>query len=262
VFGSGIEEQWSIRLARILNMKNGQRIALVTGANKGIGLEISRQLATLHNMTVIIGARDESRGREAAAKLSAAGVDVRAVALDVTDQNTIDAAARQITKDFGRLDVLVNNAGIFLDTVPPSQLEMEVLRRTYETNVFGVFAVTKAMLPLLRRSPAGRIVNMSSGLGSLAQNSDPNWAFAAYKLLAYNSSKSAVNAITVLFAAELKDAGIKVNAADPGYTATDMNQYQGTRTVAQGAAAAVRLATLPNDGPTGGYFDENGPLPW
>jgi NAD(P)-dependent dehydrogenase (short-subunit alcohol dehydrogenase family) len=261
-FGGGVEEQRSIRLARRLNMKDGQRIALVTGANKGIGLEISRQLATLHNMTVLIGARDESRGREAAAKLSAAGVDVRAVALDVTDQNTIDAVARQIAKDFGRLDVLVNNAGIFLDTVPPSQLEMEVLRRTYETNVFGVFAVTKAMLPLLRRSPAGRIVNMSSGLGSLAQNSDPNWEFAAYKLLAYNSSKTAVNAITVLFAAELKGAGIKVNAADPGYTATDMNQHQGTRTLAQGAAAAVRLATLPNDGPNGGYFDENGPLPW
>ena len=242
--------------------KNQKKVALVTGANKGIGLEIGRQLATLHNMTVLIGARDEARGREAAEKLSAGGLDARAVVLDVTDQQTIDAAAQRITTELGRLDVLVNNAGIAIDQAPPSQIEMDVLRRTYETNVFGVFAVTKAMLPLLRRSTAGRIVNLSSGLGSLAQNSDPNWEFAAVKLLAYNSSKTALNAMTVQFAAELKDAGIKVNAADPGYTATDMNKHQGTRTVAQGAAAAVRLATLPQDGPTGGFFDESGPVPW
>jgi NAD(P)-dependent dehydrogenase (short-subunit alcohol dehydrogenase family) len=158
--------------------------------------------------------------------------------------------------------VLVNNAGVALDRVPPSQLEMEVLRRTYETSVFGVFATIKAMLPLLRRSPASRIVNMSSGLGSLTQNSDPRFPFAGVKLLAYNSSKTAVNGMTVLFAAELKDTGIKVNAADPGYVATDMNQHQGTRTVAQGAVAPVRLATLPPDGPTGGYFDESGSVPW
>jgi NAD(P)-dependent dehydrogenase (short-subunit alcohol dehydrogenase family) len=239
-----------------------KKVALVTGANKGIGLEIGRQLASLHGMIVLIGARDESRGREAAGKLGAEGLDARAVELNVTDQKSIDAAARRIATEFGRLDVLVNNAGVFLDPVPPSQLEMDVLRRTYETNVFGVFATTKAMLPLLRRSSAGRIVNLSSGLGSLAQNSDPSWEFAAVKPLAYNSSKTAVNAITVLFAAELKDTGIKVNAADPGYTATDMNQHQGTRTVAEGALAAVRLATLPPDGPTGGYFNESGRVPW
>ena len=239
-----------------------KKVALVTGANKGIGLEIARQLASLHGMIVLIGARDEARGREAADKLRAEGLDARALELDVTDQKTIDAAARRIATEPGQLDVLVNNAGVFLDSVPASQLEMDVLRRTYETNVFGVFATTKAMLPLLRRSSAGRIVNLSSGLGSLAQNSDPSWEFAAFKPLAYNSSKTAVNAITVLFAAELKDTGIKVNAADPGYTATDMNQHQGTRTVAQGALAAVRLATLPPDGPTGGYFNESGPVPW
>ncbi len=239
-----------------------RRIALVTGANKGIGLEIARQLAALHGMTVLIGARDESRGKEAAGKLRADGLDARAVLLDVTDQKTIDAAAQRIEQEFGRLDVLVNNAGVFLDRVAPSRLEMSMLRDTYETNVFGVFAVTKAMIPLLRRSAAGRIVNMSSGLGSLTQNSDPGWEFAGVNLLAYNSSKTAVNAMTVQFAAELKDTGIKVNAADPGYTATDMNRHQGTRTVAQGAAAPVRLATLPPDGPTGGYFDESGPVPW
>jgi NAD(P)-dependent dehydrogenase (short-subunit alcohol dehydrogenase family) len=239
-----------------------RKVALVTGANKGIGLEIARQLASDHGMTVLIGARDEGRGREAAEKLRAAGLDAHVVVLDVTDQKTIDAAADRIAKEFGRLDVLVNNAGIFIDPVPPSQLEMDVLRRTYDTNFFGVFAVTKAMLPLLRKSAAGRIVNMSSGLGSLAQNSDPNYVFAGAKLLAYNSSKTALNAMTVQFASELKDTGIKVNAADPGYTATDMNRNRGTRTVAQGATIAVRLATLPPDGATGGYFDENGPLPW
>ncbi|WP_218651767.1 SDR family NAD(P)-dependent oxidoreductase [Nostoc sp. C052] len=148
------------------------------------------------------------------------------------------------------------------DRLPPSQVEVETLRHTYETNVFGVFAVTKTFLPLLKKSKAGRIVNLSSGLGSLTKNSDPNYEFANFKLLAYNSSKTAVNAITVLLAAELKDTAIKVNAADPGFTATDINQYQGYRTVEQGAIAAVRLATLPDDGSSGGFFDENGVLPW
>jgi NAD(P)-dependent dehydrogenase (short-subunit alcohol dehydrogenase family) len=239
-----------------------RRVALVTGANKGIGLEIARQLASRHSMIVVIGARDEARGSEAADKLRSAGLDVRSVVLDVTDPKTIAAAAKHIAKEFDRLDVLVNNAGVFLDPVPPSQVTMDMLRGTYETNVFGVVAVTQAMLPLLRKSTAGRIVNLSSGLGSLTQNSDSTWPFADKKFLAYNSSKTALNAVTVQFAAELKDAGIKVNAADPGYTATDMNKHQGFRTVDQGATAAVRLATLPADGPTGGYFDENGPLPW
>jgi NAD(P)-dependent dehydrogenase (short-subunit alcohol dehydrogenase family) len=145
---------------------------------------------------------------------------------------------------------------------PASSIDVDMLRRTYETNVFGVFAVTKAMLPLLRKSEAGRIVNMSSGLGSLTQNSDPSWGFSGVKPLAYNSSKTALNMITVVLAAELKDTPIKVNAADPGYTATDLNQNRGTRTVEQGAVAAVRLATLPADGPTGGFFNEDGVVPW
>jgi len=148
------------------------------------------------------------------------------------------------------------------DRLPPSQVDIETLRHTYETNVFGVFAVTKALLPLLKKSTAGRIVNLSSGLGSLTFNSDPNYEFADFKLLAYNSSKTAVNAITVLLAAELKDTPIKINAADPGFTATDINQYQGYRTVEQGAIAAVRLATLPDDGSSGGFFDEDGVVPW
>ena len=158
----------------------------------------------------------------------------------------------------------MNNAGMISDgdRLPPSQVDIETLRHTYETNVFGVFAVTKALLPLLKKSTAGRIVNLSSGLGSLTFNSDPNYEFADFKLLAYNSSKTAVNAITVLLAAELKDTPIKINAADPGFTATDINQYQGYRTVEQGAIAAVRLATLPDDGSSGGFFDEDGVVPW
>lgn len=238
-----------------------KRIALITGANKGIGKEIARQLGA-QGLTVLIGARDEGRGAETVAELTKEGINAQAVPLDVTDGASIAAAAHKIESDYGRLDILVNNAGIAVDGGPASALDVEDLRRTYETNVFGVFAVTKALLPLLKKSEAGRIVNMSSGLGSLTQNSDPGWGFAGVKPLAYNSSKAALNMITVIFAAELKDTPIKVNAADPGFTATDLNQHQGPRTVAQGATAAVRLATLPVDGPTGGYFDEDGGVPW
>ena len=239
------------------------KIALITGANKGLGKEIARQLGAL-GMVVLIGARDKTRGQEAADALKAGGADAHFVLLDVTDAGSIAAAAAQIEQDYGRLDVLVNNAGIAADGGPASALTlgMDALRRTYDTNVFGPCAVTQAFVPLLKKSAAGRIVNMSSGLGSLAQNSDPRWEYAVVKPLAYNSSKAALNMMTVIFASALKDTGIKVNAADPGYTATDLNQHSGPRTVAQGATVAVRLATLPEDGPTGGYFDEDGPVPW
>jgi NAD(P)-dependent dehydrogenase (short-subunit alcohol dehydrogenase family) len=238
-----------------------RRVAVVTGANKGIGLEIARQLAR-GGITVFLGARDEARGRAAAEKLRAEGLDARPLRLDVTDDRSVAAAASLLERETGRLDVLVNNAGVAIDDAPPSRLSADVLRRTYETNVFGVVRVTQAFLPLLRRSAAGRIVNLSSGLGSLALNSDPSWVFAPAKYLAYNSSKTAVNAITVQFAHELRDTPIKVNAADPGYVATDMNRHQGVRSVELGAATPVRLATLPPDGPTGGYFNDEGPVPW
>ena len=238
-----------------------RRVAVVTGANKGIGREIARQLAR-EGITVFIGARDEQRGREAAEKLRAEGLDVRPLRLDITDDASVAAAAAALERDPGRLDILVNNAGIAIDDGPPSRVSIDVLKRTYETNVFGVVRTTQAMLPLLRRSDAGRIVNLSSGLGSLTRNSDPSWEYAAVKFLAYNSSKTAVNAITVQFAHELRDTPIKVNAADPGYVATDMNRNQGVRSVEQGASTPVRLALLPADGPTGGYFNDDGPLPW
>lgn len=237
------------------------KIALITGANKGIGREIARQLGA-QGIIVLIGARDQQRGEEAASALRAEGIDARFLRLDSTQEDTVAEAAGWIEREFGKLDILVNNAAIAIDNGPPTALDIEILRRTYDTNVFGVFAVTKAMLPLLRKSEAGRIVNMSSGLGSLKQTSDPAWAFAGYNLLAYNSSKTALNALTVQFANDLKGTPIKVNAADPGYVATDLNQHRGPRTVQQGAIAPVRLATLPPDGPTGGYFNEDGTVPW
>jgi len=183
--------------------------------------------------------------------------------LDVTDGASIAAAGALVEREAGRLDVLVNNAGVALDRgMKPSEVPLDVLRATYETNVFGPVAVTQAFLPLLRRSDAGRIVNTTSELGSLSQNRNPHFEFAHIKLLAYNSSKTALNAVTVLFADELRGTAVKVNSADPGYTATDFNGHRGTHTVDEGARAAVRLALLPPDGPTGGYFNAHGPLPW
>ena len=236
------------------------KIALITGANKGIGKEIARQLGAA-GMTVLIGARDAERGEAAAANLREGGADARFLAVDVTDPDGLAAAAAQVERDFGRLDVLVNNAGIALE-MTPGALTLDLLRRTYETNVFGVYSVTEAFLPLLKKAKAARIVNMSSELGSLTSNSDPDWDFAAVKPLAYNSSKAALNMMTVIWANQLKDTPIKINSANPGYVATDLNGHSGPRTVAQGATAAVHLATLPADGPTGGFFDENGVLPW
>ena len=203
------------------------------------------------------------RGKEAANRLVSEGIDARPIQIDVTDPASVEAAARQIETDFaGRLDILINNAGISQDKGVPSETDLATFRATFETNVFGVFTVTKIMLPLLRKSPAGRIVNMSSGLGSLKQNGDPNYLHFGAKPLAYNSSKAALNMQTVIFAYELASSDIKINSADPGFTATDLNQHRGTRTVEEGARAAIRLATLPADGPSGGYFDENGPVPW
>jgi NAD(P)-dependent dehydrogenase (short-subunit alcohol dehydrogenase family) len=238
------------------------KIALVTGANKGIGFEIARQLGG-QGMFTVVGSRDEERGLAAAAALTAQGLSAAAVAIDVTDDASISRAAKEIGQRYGHLDVLVNNAGITGSfRGAPSEVTPDQLRQVYDTNVFGAVAVTNAMLPLLRRSPAGRIVNMSSGLGSLAQSSDPGSEFGSYNLITYQSSKTALNAVTVGYAKELRETPIKVNAADPGFTATDLNNHRGYRTVEQAAVIAVRLATLGADGPTGTFQDENGPVPW
>ena len=239
-----------------------KKIALITGANKGLGLETARQLAK-QNIKVLLGARDETRGREAAEKLQSENLDAEFVLIDVTDEKTVEAAAKRVEETYGKLDILVNNAGIAVEyDVEPSEINLEKIRQTFDTNFFGVIAVTRAFLPLIKKSENGRIVNVSSGLGSLTQNSDPDWSFSSVKPLAYNSSKAALNMFTVILADELKDAKIKVNSADPGYTATDLNNNSGPKTVEQGASIIFDLATLPDDGATGGYFDDQGVVPW
>jgi NAD(P)-dependent dehydrogenase (short-subunit alcohol dehydrogenase family) len=240
----------------------GDRVALITGANKGIGFETARELAR-RGLTVLLGIRDEERGAHAVGTLRAEGLDAHAVALDVTNEASAIEAARRIWRDFGRLDVLVNDAGISSSFTKPSETKLDEVRRVFETNVLGVIAVTNAMLPMLRRAkPPARIVNVSSGVGSLALHSDPNWEYAArLTMIPYPASKSALNMVTVQYAKELAGTGIKVNAADPGYTATDFNSNRGTQTVQEGAAASVTLALLDESGPTGGFFDAHGRVP-
>jgi NAD(P)-dependent dehydrogenase (short-subunit alcohol dehydrogenase family) len=239
-----------------------KRVALVTGANKGIGFEVARCLGKA-GLTVLMGARTSALGQAAAAILKTESLDARYLELDVVSPTTIEAAASLIASEFQRLDVLVNNAGINAPgDGPPSIANIDVVRRVMETNFLGAVAVTQAMLPLLRKSAAARIVNVSSGLGSLQWNADPAWEFAPVKLIGYNASKAAMNMLTVQLAYELRGTAIKVNASDPGYTATDLNAHRGHQTVAEGAAETVRLALLPADGPTGGFFAASGPDPW
>ncbi|MRN55333.1 SDR family oxidoreductase [Paenibacillus monticola] len=242
-------------------MKSAKTV-LITGANKGIGYETARQLGAL-GYIILIGSRNEEKGQKAIAALKKEGVNAHFIQLDLADQATIEAAAKQIEQQFSSLDILVNNAGISLGAgITPSQFKLSDLRETYETNFFGTIAVIQAMLPLLQQSPAARIVNLSSGLGSLTYNSDPEHEFSRFNLLAYNSSKTALNAATIIFAKEFKDSPLKINAADPGYTATGLNGFRGLRSVQQAAGIVIRLATLEEDGPTGGFFDENGEVPW
>jgi len=234
------------------------RTALVTGANKGIGLAIAQGLGAI-GFTVAVGARDEARGKEAVERLLAAGVDAFGVTLDVTSDDSVTAAAAAIEQTAGRLDVLVNNAGIGGRTddgaQDPTTLDLDVVRTVLDTNVFGVVRVTNAMLPLLRRAPSPRIVNMSSNMGSLTLRTGP-------VLAAYAPSKTMLNAITTQYARRLADTNVIVNAACPGYVATDFTGYAGVRTPEQGAAIAIRLATLPDDGPRGGFFDDEGVIAW
>lgn len=245
-------------------------VALVTGANKGIGLQIAKDLAA-HGFTVLVGSRNLDNGEAAAKEV---GADACALQLDVTDQASIVAAAERVRNEFGRLDVLVNNAAIAHAQEPGTSFEeimkggrpgiasIDEVRAVFETNVFGVIMVTQAMLPLLREAPAGRIVNVSSGMGSLTRQTDPSNPYYSLVNITYSPSKTALNAITVAFAKELEATNIKVNAACPGYTATDLNNFTGTRTVEQGAREPVRLALLDANGPTGTYSNEDGPLPW
>jgi NAD(P)-dependent dehydrogenase (short-subunit alcohol dehydrogenase family) len=238
------------------------KIALITGANKGIGYELARQLGN-EGVTVLIGARNVALGETAAITLKVAGADAYPIELDVTKPETIAKAAETIQTRYGRLDILVNNAGI-ADAAdgPPGTVDPAVVRRVLEVNFFGVLAVTQAMLPLVRKSASGRIVMISSGLGSLTWNSQPAWSFAAVKRLGYNGSKAILNMMTVQLAWELRDTPIKVNTVNPGFTATDLNGHRGTQTVEEGAAEAFRQALAPDDAPTGGFFETGGVAPW
>lgn len=240
-----------------------QKIALITGANKGIGFETARQLAEA-GMHVIIAGRQLEAAQAAAAILQQAGLDAEPIALDVTDAASIAAAVRTVRERHGYLDVLVNNAGVMQDAFDkkPSQQSLDVWRSTFDTNVFGLVAVTNALLPLLALSQNARVVNVSSVLGSMAANIDPTSDFYNFKIPAYNVSKSAVNAWTVHLAYELRDTAIKVNAAHPGFVKTDLHGVDAPMSPAQGAVTSVRLAMLPNDGPSGAFFHADAALAW
>ena len=247
-------------------------VALVTGANQGIGLQIAKELVA-HGFIVLVGSRNLERGEAAARTIDG---DARVLQLDVTDQASITAAAEHIRKELGRLDVLINNAAIsntrktpgmslqeYAKISRPSNVPLDEVRAVWETNVFGVLAVTQAMLPLLRETPGARIVNVSSGVGSLTMNSDPASPWRSVFGPVYPASKTALNAITLAFAIELEPSGIKVNAVSPGFTKTNLNGYEGPETVEEGAAEAVRVALLGPDGPTGTFTHAKlGKLPW
>src|SRR3984885_11625870 len=242
--------------------KHKGKIALITGANKGIGFEVARQLGA-EGVTVLIGARNPLLGEIAETKLKAQGTDAHFIELDVTRPEIIAKAAERIRVQFGRLDILVNNAGVHAQgDGPPGVVDQDAVRRALEVNFFGVLAVTQAMLPLVRNSASGRIVMVSSGLGSITWNADPTWSFAAIKRMGYNGSKAILNMMTVQLAWELRDTPIKVNTVNPGYTATDLNNNSGTQTVQEGAAETVRQCLTPDDAPTGGFYETAGVVPW
>lgn len=247
-------------------------VALVTGANQGIGLQIAKELAA-RGLTVLVGSRSFERGETAASEI---GLDSVALQLDVTDQASIASAAERVRNEFGRLDVLIQNAAIsntkkqpgqsveeYAKTTRPSNVALDEMRAVWDTNVFGVLAVYQAMLPLLRTTPGARIVNVSSGVGSLTTNLDPAFPYRGIFGPVYPASKTALNALTVAMAIELEPEGIKVNAVSPGYTKTALNGYSGTETVEEGAREAVRVAMLGPDRPTGTFTRWEGQtIPW
>lgn len=238
------------------------KTVLITGANKSIGYETARQMGRL-GYRVWLGCRDETRGRAAVERLAAEGLDIRLLMIDVARDDSVQAAAETVQAADGKLDVLVNNAGVLGETPPPAYSQsVEDVRKVYETNVLGPIRVTQAFLPLLKAAGGANVVMVSSGLGSLTWLSDPSHPYFGVNALGYNSSKSALNAVTVSFAKALAADGVKVNAADPGYTATDFNGHSGYRSVEQAASGIVWLATRDESGPTGGFYFDEAPAPW
>jgi NAD(P)-dependent dehydrogenase (short-subunit alcohol dehydrogenase family) len=240
------------------------KVALITGANKGIGLETAHQLGKL-GVTILVGTRDLANGEAAAEVLRGVGVDARAIKLDVVNEADRAAAAKFIEKEFGRLDILVNNAGVLLDPRggnATSTTPIAMLRETFETNFFAVVALTQTLLPLIRKSKAGRIVNLSSILASLTLHATKGSPIYDAKTFAYDASKAALNSYTIHLAHELRGTKIKVNSAHPGWVKTEMGGEGAQMELGDGAKTSVRLATLPESGPTGGYFHMGDALPW
>jgi len=246
-------------------MATEKKVAFVTGGNRGIGLETARQLGK-QGVKVVIGSRDLEKGKAAAEKLRADGADVDAIRFDITKPADYQEAYNYFDKNFGRLDILINNAGVskeaFGSPNNASSVSPSVLRETFDTNFFGTIDLTQKLLPLIKKSPEGRIVNLSSILGSLALHADPKSPIYGFKALAYDASKTALNAFTVHLAAELKDTKIKVNSAHPGWVKTEMGGPNAPMEVSEGGKTSAQLATLADDGPNGGFFHLGQPLPW
>lgn len=244
-----------------------QKVAFITGGNRGIGFETAKQLGE-KKVKVVIGARDLEKGKKAVQQLAAQGIEAQAIEFDAAKPSDHQKAYDYFDKNFGRLDILINNAGIFIDTKGPTDvantltLSLSTLRDTYEANFFGPFALTQKLVPLLKKSEGGRIVNLSSILGSLALHADPKSPIYEMKHFAYDSSKTALNTLTVNLAYELRDTKIKINSAHPGWVKTDMGGATAPMEIADGAKTSVHLALLPENGPTGGFFHMSDTLPW
>ena len=245
-----------------------QKIAFITGGNRGLGFQTALDLKD-PNVKVVIGSRDQAQGEKAVEKLRAAGVDADVLQFDVTKPSDYKVAFDYFNSKYGRLDILVNNAGVAAGTFPGTgpehsagEVSSEVLHKVFETNFFAVVALTDTLLPLIKKSPSGRIVNLSSILGSLTLQGDPNSPIYHAKSFAYDASKTALNAFTIHLAYELRDTKIKVNSAHPGWVKTDMGGDQATMELSEGGKTSAALATLPDDGPSGGYFHLGKPLPW
>lgn len=242
-------------------MQQATKVALITGANKGIGFEVARQLAKA-GWTVLAAARNEEFGKQAVARLQGEGLDVHFIHIDLDVPETGATAADVIRNRFGKLDLLINNAGIAAQgDGPPGKVNLEAVKKTMQTNFVGTVAVTQAMLPLLLASPKAQIINVSSELGSISQQTDTDWKYAPVKVLGYCASKAALNMLTVQLAYEFRDGNIAVNSVNPGYTATDLNGNSGPQTIKEGAAEIVRVALL--DPPvTGKFLETGGEIPW